>query len=138
MTDDILDPRDAEFKAWPMLTYYYGLGFQDLMLMPRWLKQSYMLELPRFIGRDRLRAAEASVLPHIEQPARDAAFAHMRAQAGITIAPVVIDKPKFDGTLRGIGINVKRAEGKSRGRRKPKAKPGQRMVPTPEPEVTDA
>lgn len=129
-----------------MLTYYYGIGFQDLMLMPRWMRTLYLSELPKFVGRDRLRAVEASLMPHIEQDARDKAMQHIREQAQLgPTRGTVIEKPKYDGTLRGIGIGVKREKGKSRGRRKAKVRPGQRMVArdvasdeTGHPEVTDA
>lgn len=147
MDDVKLDPRDPELRVWPLLTYYYGIGFQDLMLMPRWMRALYMSELPKFIGRDRLRAAEAALLPHVNQDARDQTFRDMRraAELGAPARAKVLEKPKFDGTLRGIGIGVKRESGSSRGRRKPKVKPGTRMVPrdvasdeTGHPEVTDA
>lgn len=141
MPDDVkINPRDPEFQSWPLLTYYYGLGFTDLMRMPLWLKQLYVDSLPRFIARDRLRAAEATLIPWMEASARDALLNEVQSRANDgPIAAPTVDKPKFDSTLRSVGIGVKRVEGKSRGRVKPKVRPGQRMAPAPKPkpEVTD-
>lgn len=145
---EVLDAFDPEYRVWPMLTFHYGIPFSDLMLMPRWMKLEYLRQLPTFIGQERLRAAEVAMLPHVPQETRDVIFANIRRAAGLdgTSAPR-IEKAKFDGTLTGIGIGVKKLAGKSRGRVKPKVKPGERMVPLPvdstsgeqrHPEVTDA
>jgi len=94
--------------VWPALSYHYGLAPEDLMMMPRFLRNLYMRELPRLIARDRLRAAEAAMLPHIEKDVRVEAIEGIKRAAGYTEPVHRLPKEKFAGTLQGIGIGFKR------------------------------
>ncbi len=103
--------REEIATLYPLLTYHYGLSFQEIADMPRWARRDYLKALPKLIAQNQLRAIEVSAFPNMKDGARkslvrrlERAARHARPQA---IRPRKIE----DVAMLGIGVKKVDAEG---------------------------
>lgn len=54
-------------RLWPRLSFHYGLSFEELAEMPRWLMDIYLQELPRLLAEQQMAALEASAYPNLKK-----------------------------------------------------------------------
>jgi hypothetical protein len=105
--------REIE-ATWPELTYHYGLSFDELAAMPRWLRMIYVRGLPRILARQQLAALEAAIYPNLKPNARDRMHRRLARQAngGRAAAERAVDKPRSAEEMRqklaqvGIGVEI--------------------------------
>ena len=59
------DPRDR-YRSWPALSYHFGLSWDEIRRMPRWLRRIYTEELPRLRAQQMSEAIDAACFPNME------------------------------------------------------------------------
>jgi len=114
---------DSELRdLFPELTRFYGLGFSELMAMPRWVLRLYAEAIIPLTAREQLNALDVSVYPHLKQEDATKIFNRNRDAAyGSIVAaePPALMNPEL------FGIAVEYVGGG------PSASPQNTLVPAP-------
>jgi hypothetical protein len=102
--------REAVTKQFPVLTFWYGLQFSELVELPRWVIDAYVRALPRLLAAHELILSRAAVYPHLKPSAMRSVSSRLTrlAEGQRSRSGRVVPRESFEGTLAGVGIGVRR------------------------------
>lgn len=103
-----VSPDDPDVERMPRLCRFYGLSFQELWRLPRWLLIKFDEQIAEITAREQLLAMQVADWPHMETRARKRLHRDMLKFAGMQEeAPVAAPtKPQDIKTIKGMGIGV--------------------------------
>jgi hypothetical protein len=94
--------REVE-EVWPALSFYYGLGFIELLRMPRWVRRAYTQQLDQLLAERELMTARAAAFPHLKPSDAREYVNDLRRRVR---APETSGSRPSAGALKGMGITV--------------------------------
>ena len=98
-------------ELYPVLTYHYGLSFEDLVHMPKWARRMYINALPKLIAETQLRAVEVVSFPHMKDGARRSMIRRLERKARRTRRTSAPPRKIEDMSEVGIKVIQVDAEG---------------------------
>jgi hypothetical protein len=87
------------------LSFWYGLGFEDLANMPFASMEAYSSQLPARLAELKLLLAETTTIPHAKEGDRKSALAAWRREANMKSQRRT--KPASPAILKMMGIGVR-------------------------------
>lgn len=102
------DPQDR-YRSWPDLTFYYGLGWDEIRRMPRWLRRIYVEELPRLKAERQAAGIDISSFPHMKKQDQERMIRRLNRQIGVEAQKAT------PGAIAAAGIAVKKVPMKVEG-----------------------
>lgn len=107
MNDSVL--RQNIEATFPQLSFWYGMGWEELARMPRWLRAIYLEALPQLLATQELMLARAASFPYLKDSKRRSEARRLRDEA-LRIARRQPVRPtshdEHVATLREFGIAV--------------------------------
>lgn len=102
-------PDDPDVHRMPRLMRFYGISFQELWKLPRWLLVMLDEQVEKLTAQEQLLQMQVADFPHIPQKDRQRIHRDMLKHAGLyKDAPAI--RPQDQGDIRklaGMGIGVK-------------------------------
>ena len=93
----------ASLRVFPALSFWYGLGWDELTRMPNWALRMYAEELPALQAQREMLNFRASSFPHLKTSERSKMLYEVELR-GLGHRTGKISKDQYQGVLAGVGI----------------------------------
>lgn len=100
--------RRELLELFPALSYFYGLGFLEMLRMPRWALRAYANALDRLQAEEELASVRATAYPHLKRTGQRSYMGQLRRrmQRGIGSTSRRLPKGQYGAMLSNIGIGL--------------------------------
>ena len=96
-------PNVPGLKMLPALSFWYGLGWDELLHMPNWALRMYVEELPALQAQQELLNFRANSFPHLKTSDRSKMLREAELR-GLGRSPGKLPQGQYRSVLAGVGI----------------------------------
>lgn len=95
-------------ESFPILTFWFGLGFEELCRLPNWVLAMYVEQLPQLLATTEVMMARTSAFPHMKKSAQQQMLSELRSRSRSRRPAKRLHVDEYEKTLGPIGIGFHR------------------------------
>ncbi len=95
-----------DLELMPTLSFWYGMGFEELVNLPNWVLRMYARDLDRLLATYEVILSRAATMPHLKKAAISSRVQDLNRRIRRGRRTRVVPKGRFDEAVRGVGIGV--------------------------------